>query len=75
MGLPFRQIRDEAILLSEQERLALAEELLDSVEGEGKETRDDAWLTELRRRSAEGYADARPWPEVKAEILQRIGRS
>ncbi|MDP2306310.1 MAG: addiction module protein [Pseudomonadota bacterium] len=75
MGLPLRQVLDEAMQLPEKERRALAEELLDSVEGETEETWEESWLAELRRRSAEGHDDARPWPEVQAEILRRIGKS
>lgn len=76
MGLPLRQIRDEAMQLPEQERRALAEDLFDSVEvSHDQGAWDDAWLAELRRRSAAGHDDARPWPEVKAEILRRIGKS
>jgi putative addiction module component (TIGR02574 family) len=74
MALPLRQVRDEAMRLPENERRELAEDLLDSVHASPGEGWEDAWLAEIRRRSAEGHDDARPWPEIKAEILRRIGR-
>jgi hypothetical protein len=70
MGLPLRQLRDEAMQLPEDERRALAEELLESVDG----TWEDAWLAEAQRRSSEGHDDARPWTEVRLEILRRLGK-
>lgn len=75
MGLPLRQIRDAAMQLPENERRELAEELLDSVEPGTQESWEEAWLSELRRRRAEGDDDARPWPEIKTEILRRLAKS
>jgi putative addiction module component (TIGR02574 family) len=74
MGLPLRQIRDEAMQLPERERRELAEELLESVDAGTGESWEESWLAEVRRRSAEGHDDARPWSEVKAGVLRRIGK-
>lgn len=67
------RLRAEALQLPEAERLALADELFESVEL--GESWDDTWLAELRRRSAEGHDDAIPWSEAKVSILRRIGRA
>ncbi|MFZ5480364.1 MAG: hypothetical protein ACOZNI_26605 [Myxococcota bacterium] len=65
MRRPPPQLRDE-----ELQRRALTEEPPEGVDG----TWEEAWLAEARRRSTEGYDDAKPWSEVKVEIMRRLGK-
>jgi hypothetical protein len=67
-----REIATEALRLPEEERLALAAELIDSVEGREDPEWDKAWLDELNRRRATGTDNARPWAEVRARVLKRL---
>jgi hypothetical protein len=70
-----RDLVNRALDLPEKERLALASELINSVEGPADPEWERAWLDELERRKAGGASDARPWAEVRARILQRLGGS
>jgi putative addiction module component (TIGR02574 family) len=61
-----------ALELPAEDRLALATELLNSVEGPEDEDWSDAWAEELGRRLAEverGEVKLEPWETVKARIL------
>lgn len=61
-----------ALELPAEERLALATDLLNSVEGPEDEDWGDAWADELGRRLAEaerGEVTLEPWEAVKARIL------
>ena len=53
MGRTLRKIADDALALPEQDRLALAAELIDSVEGPEDAEWSEAWSAELDRRVAE----------------------
>jgi putative addiction module component (TIGR02574 family) len=66
------QLAQEALKLSAADRLALATELIDSVDGGGDPEWEEAWLKELSARRARGSAGARPWNEVRKEILERL---
>ncbi len=68
-----RDLTTRALSLPEEERLALASELIDSVEGSADPEWERAWLDELTRRKAHGTEDAKPWSEVRARILQKLG--
>ena len=63
--------------LSNQERLALAQELLEGVQPEERPSRlTDEQRAELRRRVADADAnpdDDIPWEQVKAEARARRG--
>jgi putative addiction module component (TIGR02574 family) len=64
-----------ALKLPPSDRLALAAELLDSVEGPEDPEWADAWAAELDRRANEldaGAVKAIPWDQVKSEILERL---
>jgi putative addiction module component (TIGR02574 family) len=64
-----------ALQLPADERLALATELLESVEGPENSNWAAAWATELDRRVRElenGTATTIPWEHVKAEIQARL---
>ncbi len=72
---PVRDLAAEALRLPEEERLALATELIDSVEGRADPEWETAWLRELDAREARGNQGVRPWSEVRKKILERLGKS
>jgi putative addiction module component (TIGR02574 family) len=64
-----------ALELAPDERLALATELLDSVEGPVDAEWAAAWAAELDRRVKEldaGTSTGIPWEQVKLEVLARL---
>jgi putative addiction module component (TIGR02574 family) len=64
-----------ALELPADERLALASELLESIEGPENSEWAAAWAAELDRRVRElesGAAKTIPWEQVKAEIQARL---
>ena len=72
------QLLSDALQLSEEERLELAIELLDSVMPEvpGRDRPDREWIEELERR-ARAAASGSPglsWQEVKTEIESKLAR-
>ncbi len=75
MARSVRKIASEALELPEEERLALASELIDSVEGAADPEWEAAWLRELDARAAQGLEQARPWAEVRSLILERLKKS
>lgn len=77
MSRALRKIIDEALALPEQDRLTLAAELIDSVEGPEDTEWSAAWSAELDRRAAEAERTGdhgRPWDEVRSELLERLTR-
>jgi putative addiction module component (TIGR02574 family) len=69
------QLLTSALALPESERLELAEALLAASEPPVPEPAGDAWLAEVRRRSAQidaGAAALTPWPEVKQRVRARL---
>jgi putative addiction module component (TIGR02574 family) len=71
---PRPRIVEEALRLPADERLALATELLNSVEG-ADEDWDAAWLTELDGRAEEATKDPsslEDWATVKARLLDEL---
>ena len=72
-----RKLLDEALALSEDERLELASEIIASVDGPRDADWDQAWLTELDRRTDAAKARGETgsdWSEARARILERLGR-
>lgn len=72
------QLLSDALQLSEEERLELAIELLDSVMPEvpGRDRPDREWIEELERR-ARAAASGSPglsWQEVRTEIESKLAR-
>jgi len=64
-----------ALRLPADDRLALATEILDSVEDHEDPKWAAAWAAELDRRVNEldaGTAKTIPWEQVKSEMLQRL---
>ena len=66
------QLSQEALELSAEDRLALATELIDSIEDGSDPEWERAWLKELSVRRARGSAAARPWSEVRKDIMERL---
>ena len=69
---PRPAILEEALRLPPEDRLALATELLNSVEGDADPEWDTAWLAELDRRAKDAGANPaalEEWSEVRARIL------
>jgi len=75
MSQTARDLAARALDLPEEERLALATELIDSVEGPADPQWERAWLDELARRRAAGAENAKPWSEVRARILRKLSAS
>jgi putative addiction module component (TIGR02574 family) len=75
---PARKLLEEALALSERERLQLASEIIASIDGPQDADWDAAWLAELDRRAEAAKArgeTAADWSDVRARILQRLGRA
>jgi putative addiction module component (TIGR02574 family) len=69
------QLFQSALALPEEERIELVEALLAECDQALARPFDDAWLTEVQRRSAEidaGTATLTPWSEVKRRVRQRL---
>jgi putative addiction module component (TIGR02574 family) len=69
------ELRQRALQLPADERIALATELLDSVEGREDPEWSAAWAAELDRRVRDlehGTAKTIPFEQVKAEIQARL---
>jgi putative addiction module component (TIGR02574 family) len=72
-----RKLLQDALVLPEEERLEHASEIIASVDGPGDADWDAAWLAELDRRAEAARAGgetASEWTDVRARILQRLGR-
>ncbi len=66
---------EDALKLPPQDRLALAAELLDSVEGRDDAEWSRAWSEEIARRIREidaGEVIPIPWAEVRAQLRARF---
>ncbi len=75
MKPPTEQLFQSALALPEDERLQLVEALLAEYDQAVEGPLDEAWLAEIRRRSAQieaGTATLTPWPEVKRRVRQRV---
>ena len=72
-----KQLLVEALGLSEEERAALAGELLESLDTEVDPDAEAAWAAEIRTRVAEiesGRAKTVPWSEARRRIHAAAGR-
>lgn len=77
MSSAAKKVLNDALALPEQDRLRLAEALLDSVSGESAAERAAGWREEVRRRIAKvqsGEVEPEPWSAVKAHIDRALGR-
>jgi len=71
-----RKLIDEAMGLTDDERLQVAVELLASVDGPPDGNWQTAWLEELERRRAASERRgerATAWHEVRDRLLRRLG--
>ena len=69
------EVLEHALRLPADDRLALASELLESVEGPEDPQWAEAWTAELDRRVREldeGRVQGTPWSEVKTKIEARL---
>lgn len=69
------KILAEAMELPADERLSIASELLDSVEGPEDEEWGAAWVAEIDRRAAEadrGEVELEDWDVVKSRIREEL---
>jgi putative addiction module component (TIGR02574 family) len=72
-----RQLLTEALRLSDEERAALAGELIQSLEKEVDTDAEAAWAAEIRARLERvdaGAAKAIPWSEARRRIHAAAGR-
>ncbi len=72
-----KKLLEAASALPEDERLALAAELIASVDGPPDGDWESAWLAELDRRvqAARGRGEPAPeWSEVRARVLRQLAR-
>lgn len=72
-----KQLLVEALRLTEEERAALAGELLESLDSEVDPDAEAAWAREIRARISElesGRAKAVPWAEARRRIHAAAGR-
>lgn len=77
MAHPLDILTTQALALDPADRLALANRLIDSVEGPEDPEWSAAWSAELDRRSAEvesGAVQCRSWEDVRADLLARLQR-
>jgi putative addiction module component (TIGR02574 family) len=71
------QLLQSALALSETEQLQLLSALMSAVDERGLRPFDDAWLTEINRRSDEfaaGTVESISWPDVKERAKQELLR-
>lgn len=72
-----KQLLVEALRLTDEERAALAGELLDSLDSEVDPDAEAAWAAEIRRRVNDleaGRATTVPWSEARRRIHAAAGR-
>ena len=72
-----KQLLVEALRLPEEERAALASELLDSLDSEVDPDAEAAWAAEIRARVSDiesGGARTVPWSEARRRIHAAAGR-
>jgi len=71
------QILNEALELPPEQRAALADSLLNSLDTEVDAEVEQAWQDEIERRIESvrnGTAEMVPWEEVQARLLSRLKR-
>ncbi len=74
MVAPLDRVVEAALALPESERAELVETLISTFAPEDAAPLDDAWLTEINRRSDEfdaGGVQTLSWAEVKERARQR----
>ena len=69
------RLLEEALELTEEERLKLAGLLLDSLDAEEGAGVEAAWVSEIKTRLAsldEGRTETIPWVEAKEQLLNKL---
>jgi putative addiction module component (TIGR02574 family) len=72
-----KQLLVEALRLTEEERAALAGELIDSLDSDVDPDAEAAWAAEIRTRVSDieaGRAKTIPWSEARRRIHAAAGR-
>jgi putative addiction module component (TIGR02574 family) len=72
-----KQLLVEALRLTDEERAALAGELLDSLDSDVDPDAEAAWAAEIRTRVSDleaGRAKTVPWSEARRRIHAAAGR-
>ena len=70
-----KDLRQEALLLSREERAALARDLIESLDEPAAADADQAWLEEAERRASEvtsGAAALEEWDAVRLRISKKL---
>ncbi len=70
-----RDLLNEAMSLSEKERLGLAAELIASVEGAADPDWEQAWLAELEKREETEPTPDEDWSVVRKRLFGRLLQS
>lgn len=76
MAVSREELFRQALQLDESERAALVGMLIDSIDSDGEEGVEAAWMAEIERRIAEldaGIAKAIPWDVVRDGLRRRLG--
>ena len=74
MARSARELFEEAMRLTPEERAALMRLLIDTLDAESEEGAERAWRVEIERRVAEldsGEVETVPWEELRARMFQR----
>ncbi|HWL95502.1 MAG TPA: addiction module protein [Phycisphaerae bacterium] len=69
------RILETALQLNPDERAALAQQLLDSLDEDSEIVLHEEWDAEIARRVADsesGKAKSVPWPEARRQIIEGI---
>lgn len=73
MSIASKAILTEALRLTDEDRLDLANELLASLDGPADPDWDGSWLMELDRRSQTASDGAsKEWTALRSELVTRI---
>ena len=75
MNSKVQKLLDDALDLSDDDRIQLAELLLESVDPAREEELQSEWEAEIARRIHEletGTAKTIPWEDVRRELYERI---
>lgn len=76
MNAKFRKLLDDALDLSESDRVQLAMLVFESVETASEDQRQTEWESTLERRAMElesGAVKPLPWPDVRQKLWEGIG--
>jgi hypothetical protein len=68
----FHAVALEALNLDAGDRLRLAAELIDSVDGPADPSWEAAWVEELQARRACGASGTVSWSEARERVLRRL---